>query len=473
MGKKGKKKSKPKPSLGGGDREQQRTMIEQLGGLNLNREEKATPDDVACYFCLDEGPDEKGKPVVRDCSCRGNDAGFAHLSCMIKYAEQKSKSLVGKSNFAGPWYECLSCKQPFKDQLALAMTSAFISFTESTYGHPRQSLDDKMCVMIALRSRIVTTIDCQKAYIMNNPHKWRMVEDVVPVDEANVLSNKLLSMVEQIKEKEQMTYWQLKALCCDFEARTYNYLGVLKMMKGSTEECIAYYEKTRDIYELFGVKDEAKAAQNAINLMRAPSESFFTENVKSVYEYNIEKNGLTSEHTMRFGLGYVEHLLEMHFCIEAERLAMKLAADSRRVHGPEHNCTVRADVLLTKCKKRFVMHDKKKFEALRYEDDRETCVITGPVTEPRQADKETILRVACCQIVPSLGCTVVCTGLVSSPHINGKLGDVRDGKLVGNVLRLDVHFEDAKVKPARVRPENLRIAFELLSKDAADNNCAN
>ena len=28
--------------------------------------------------------------------------------------------------------------------------------------------------------------------------------------------------------------------------------------------------------------------------------------------------------------------------IEAERPFMKLAADSRRVHGPEHNCTKRA-----------------------------------------------------------------------------------------------------------------------------------
>jgi hypothetical protein len=59
---------------------------------------------------------------------------------------------------------------------------------------------------------------------------------------------------------------------------------------------------------------------------------------------------------------------------------------------------------------------------------------------------------------------VVCTGLVSSPHLNGKLGDVRGGKLVGNVLRKDVHFEDAKVKSTWVKPENLHIAFELPSK---------
>jgi len=59
---------------------------------------------------------------------------------------------------------------------------------------------------------------------------------------------------------------------------------------------------------------------------------------------------------------------------------------------------------------------------------------------------------------------VVCTGLVSSPHLNGKLGDVRDGKLVGKTFRVDVHFEDAELKSAWVKSENLRIVFELPSK---------
>ena len=105
------------------------------------------------------------------------------------------------------------------------------------------------------------------------------------------------------------------------------------------------------------------------------------------------------------------------------------------------------------------------FEALRYEDDGEICVVTGPVTEPRQADKEQILRVAGLT-VPKLGCVVVCTGLVSSPHLNGKLGDVRDGKMVGDGLQLSVHFEDAKLKSAWIKSENLRIVFELPGKES-------
>jgi hypothetical protein len=62
--------------------------------------QSAIPNNgAACYFCLEEGPDDEGKSLVRDCSCRGDSAGFAHLSCLTKYAEQKCKKVVdGKSH---------------------------------------------------------------------------------------------------------------------------------------------------------------------------------------------------------------------------------------------------------------------------------------------------------------------------------------------------------------------------------------
>jgi hypothetical protein len=49
--------------------------------------------------------------------------------------------------------------------------------------------------------------------------------------------------------------------------------------------------------------------------------------------------------------------------------------------------------------------------------------------------------------------------LVSASHLNGELGVARDVKTSGAGIRLAVHFE--KKKLAFVKPENLRIAFEL------------
>jgi E3 ubiquitin-protein ligase DOA10 len=55
------------------------------------------PDGTVCFICLDVGPDDEGKPLVRDCSCRG-DAGVAHLSCLTMYAKQKSRKGSDKTD---------------------------------------------------------------------------------------------------------------------------------------------------------------------------------------------------------------------------------------------------------------------------------------------------------------------------------------------------------------------------------------
>lgn len=47
---------------------------------------------AACWICLDGDPDCEGKPIVRDCSCRGDDAGFAHYHVWLNTPKQK----VGK-----------------------------------------------------------------------------------------------------------------------------------------------------------------------------------------------------------------------------------------------------------------------------------------------------------------------------------------------------------------------------------------
>ena len=82
----------------------------------------------------------------------------------------------------------------------------------------------------------------------------------------------------------------------------------------------------------------------------------------------------------------------MHPGIEAEWLVMKLAAYSRHahVHGPDHDCTVRADELLKSCKTCYVLvvPEMKLFQALGYKDNRKSCVVTGPMTKPRSRCKD-------------------------------------------------------------------------------------
>ena len=46
---------------------------------------KTMPDDVSCWICLEEKDLSEGaSPLLRDCCCRGDHAGWAHFECLAK-----------------------------------------------------------------------------------------------------------------------------------------------------------------------------------------------------------------------------------------------------------------------------------------------------------------------------------------------------------------------------------------------------
>jgi hypothetical protein len=60
----------------------------KLLGRRVQDDDEGRARWCSMLFCLGEEADEVGNLPVRDCSCRG-DSGFAHLDCLVKYAEQK------------------------------------------------------------------------------------------------------------------------------------------------------------------------------------------------------------------------------------------------------------------------------------------------------------------------------------------------------------------------------------------------
>eukprot|EP00984_Skeletonema_dohrnii_P002595 scaffold911_cov125-Skeletonema_dohrnii-CCMP3373.AAC.7 len=95
---------------------------------------KRAEDVPSCWLCLEEGPDEVGAPLVRDCSCRGT-SGFAHLSCIVKYAETEieGKRLYqreGALKCMGPFSVCPNCKQQYQDDLYKPLAKACVEFVE-------------------------------------------------------------------------------------------------------------------------------------------------------------------------------------------------------------------------------------------------------------------------------------------------------------------------------------------------------
>ncbi len=162
----------------------------------------AVPNSASCYICLDEGPDKAGKPLVRDCSCRGNTAGFTHQSCIIEYAKQKSKQAADSDldAFAMPWEDCNNCNQPFQNQVELDLSSAFVSFAEKAYNFSGNGKWDQVKVMAGLRHKIEKLFD---VVCSNSPREDKGTLKV----ECEMLIKKLLLMVDQTKKNLKMSGW--------------------------------------------------------------------------------------------------------------------------------------------------------------------------------------------------------------------------------------------------------------------------
>ena len=429
------------------------------------------------------GADDMGKPIVRDCACRGNDAGFAHLSCITKYAQQKSELAVEQEeidDFVTAWETCPNCKQDYQNDISLHLAEALVSFAERTYDHPTNSLWDKMNVMEALRLEIKSIRRCEGRVKAGIRHKF---ENLV---------HKMLEVVERAKKDHGINAWVrmdpttdefrvYDAICSNFEAYGYICLAQLCLFESNDSKHIdiRYYEKARDVYMLMGKKREAQQITDLIERARVKSmgdEAGHLENTKIFYEDSLKFNGESAETTILTGLSYVRCLQHANRSIEAERLVTKLSAISRQVYGDEHRLAKESFELLNKCKMRFIHKSLGcnaflpfRYHALRYENDYKDCVAMAPFTDQNLEEDEQRdeFRIASAAVIPAIGCPVICHGLMNASHLNGKLGEVRSvsfGKGGGRELRLGVYFEDKSLKSAGVKPGNLRVAFVLPSE---------
>lgn len=91
------------------------------------------------------------------------------------------------------------------------------------------------------------------------------------------------------------------------------------------------------------------------------------------------------------------------------------------------------------------MKTKRKALPLRYEDDGKTCIVQGPIANPRHVQDEKTFKVDSKRVNFALGTPVVCHGWNSLPHLNGKHGDLREDEETGcykwtsQLRNLDIH----------------------------------
>ena len=83
---------------------------------------------------------------------------------------------------------------------------------------------------------------------------------------------------------------------------------------------------------------------------------------------------------------------------------------------------------------------------------------------PSQSHEKKIMRghIVSRVIHPVVGCPMIVCRLVSASHLNGELGKVKVATYDdGVIFSVEVHFEKKGAKSTLVKPENLRIVFDL------------
>ena len=168
--------------------------------------------DAVCYLCLEGGESE---PLRRDCSCRGTDVGYAHLSCLTTFASSKNKEWDGRdtNDFQNPWRLCSNCLQTYQNELRIDIATEFVSFVRRQY--PR----DTQMQVEALYNKMM-------AFAL-------MFDRLQPVQkkEAGVTANVLLLLITRIKNDApplQTRYYQ-------FEANAYSLHGDIALDEGTVE----------------------------------------------------------------------------------------------------------------------------------------------------------------------------------------------------------------------------------------------
>ena len=451
------------------------------------------PVDASCWLCLEEGPDDSGKPLVRDCSCRGS-SGVAHVSCIIKYSKSESRRIYETGDPVKscimPFCYCPNCKQLYQNDLRKTLAKVGVEFVENELdvdgnGNPNEFLH---------------------MHFMMNQMSTLDSEDVDDNDVAEAITAKFISAHNRLKSKldvdgrasKDIGFQHLVANGYATIATFYRKTGLNGSQEGQLR-AIEFCEKARDVFKTMDTM-EAQFGQTAVDKIISDIQSelgvggnvvdgdgearehniITLTHLRQQYQNCIGRFGESNPMTIEMGAAVALALADQE-CrnIEAERLLMKLLDMSRLTHGPDHGCTKNVLQTMQSVTSRHVLivlpDISALFQALRYESDGEVVVVQGPILDPRQIEEEEEYMMDSIDIIPSFGTPVVCHSLQKAAHLNGKIGEVRkfdvkekeDGRKYfdKDVDRCVVHFEDEGLKPVSVKATNLRVVFDLPNSD--------
>jgi len=242
-------------------------------------------DAPSCWICLMSGFDKFGKPIRRDCSCRGTDSGYAHTSCLIQFMTSKTHTFIENSNTSSRLYDygelnslwtlCQYCKQPHQNKLAVEVSCAFVSLVDQSYEIKYSDTYHKLCSIVKkLEGRtkeiaLVTIANARTKYYlkiealsvnqisyvdmvgMNNLSEEQKIKAIQAAKE-------MLSLIKQLKEEDDEMnedYVKLPDRVRALEGEAHTCLGNIALAeesKESVKKAISHFKDCLDVYEEIG-----------------------------------------------------------------------------------------------------------------------------------------------------------------------------------------------------------------------------
>ncbi|KAL7501363.1 hypothetical protein ACHAWT_010771 [Skeletonema menzelii] len=275
--------------------------------------EGAAAEVSSCWLCLEEGSDASGKPPVRNCSCRGT-SGYAHVSCVINYAEHKGRQCYGSTNQNSSdvcrYFKCCpNCNQEYQNDVQSDLSKAMVSFVERKLhdGTPRAS-----------HLRIIALLD--RLFVLSSgAHEEGS-------SEGQVICSKLMFLMDGMDSA--------------MKAKTYYALGCFHGSIGSLKKAKGYLETARNLLQDADSDTSSVSDIAEIELkLNGSNTSIDVDSLRKQYEETLAKSGRETTLTIDAGVSLAKALCSADRSCEAEKLLVNLVATSRRVHGQDHNCT--------------------------------------------------------------------------------------------------------------------------------------
>lgn len=292
---------------------------------------------VICYTCHEPGPDAGGEPLRRDCACRGEDAGFVHLSCLAVYAAYMSRNAETLSGFTTACERCSICKQRFRGRFANNMAIELGTVMEQEYQDDTPSNSRRQVVALGVWLSALEWL----------PRRLTLAQQ----DDIMVLANHILSSISRMRERG----FRVGTCVSKVEAQAFGMMGRVTLCGESRgyamTACRLFESQLRASGTILDARGVAQAQDNILEAMThgdydSCTNSGWVRIRRRIYNLRVIRLGVGDESTIRAGIDYAHRLQLDDQWGEAQELLEELKVTSRERLGRVHPATVEINRML-------------------------------------------------------------------------------------------------------------------------------